>query len=346
MLLIVIPSQVVNQRYRLLSLIGTGGMGVVYQAIDRLNGQAVALKLVSQKAVDRLDTTEPISGTMERLSISLAHEFQVLASLRHPNIISVLDYGFYYIDGRAQIYYTMELLSGARTILDAGQTRTTIERIDLLAEVCQALIYLHRRGVLHRDLKPENILVTNDGVVKVLDFGLALLHAQDANDPVGGTLAYLAPEVLRGGAASESSDLYALGMIAYELLCGHPPFPRSNPGLMVQAILTTLPDLMPLLAIETAITPTNGTNDLMISDRPSLSALIAGLLAKDPDERPASALELMRALYSTTDRPLPVEPTHVRDSFLQAAAFVGRDAEMTTLIDAFNAMLAGQGSTC
>src|SRR5258706_15531538 len=152
---------------------------------------------------DRMDTR-----------LALAEEFQLLASLRHPNIISVLDYGF--DDGNP--YFTMELLDHAQTILECGRGQPLAAQVGLLVQVLQALAYLHRRGVIHHDLKPGNVLVTGEQV-KLLDFGLSVMRKQRSDDggTTSGTLAYLAPEVLSGLPSDETSDLYAVGVIAYEL---------------------------------------------------------------------------------------------------------------------------------
>src|SRR5262249_42494050 len=157
----------------------------------------------------RADAAE--NEVAEMLRLTLAREFRVLASLRHPNIISVLDYGF---DDDLSPYFTMELLEGAESIMKAGASLSTDGKIDLLAQTLQALAYLHRRGVIHRDLKPGNVMVVG-GRVKVLDFGVSTLRARDGEGGrvLVGTLPYMAPELLLGEAASEASDLYAIGTI-------------------------------------------------------------------------------------------------------------------------------------
>ncbi|HYO70229.1 MAG TPA: serine/threonine-protein kinase, partial [Archangium sp.] len=138
----------------LLSL-GHGGFGSVYLARDRLGG-LVALKQLHP-------------GPYRR-ALQLAREFELLASLRHPNIISVLDYGF---DGQQRPYLVLEFLDGAQTLTEAGWEQPRKVQAELLNQMLQALLYLHRRGIIHRDLKPANVLVA-DGQVKLLDFGLAI----------------------------------------------------------------------------------------------------------------------------------------------------------------------------
>src|SRR5262249_45005388 len=142
-----------------------------------------------------------ISDSMD-IRLALAREFQTLASLRHPNIISVLDYGF---DQERQPFFTMDLLENAPILTEYGSKLPLEDQVKLLVDVLQALKYLHRRGILHRDLKPANILVANEQA-KVLDFGLAMTHRESAEhtSTTSGTLGYMAPEVLRGYPATES----------------------------------------------------------------------------------------------------------------------------------------------
>lgn len=168
--------------------LGAGGMGEVYAVEDRLTGDQVALKRVLIKSDD--NTRQSVSSEHD-LRLALANEFHILSSLRHPGIISVMDYGF---DVEHSPYYTMMLLRQPRTILEAAQTCTFAEKVDLLIQILQALAYLHRQGILHRDLKPANILVDADQRVKLLDFGLAT-HKGTTDDPKG-TLLYMPPEVM------------------------------------------------------------------------------------------------------------------------------------------------------
>ena len=180
-------SKLIGKRYQLLEKIGEGGMGVVYLAHDRLNNETVALKQVQLTPDEKSSHHSPPQSVM-MLRQFLATEFELLASLRHPHIIAVRDYGF---DRHGQPYYTMAYLPEAQTLREASQDLSIPEKLTLIQQVLQALAYLHRRGVLHRDIKPANILVVN-GEARLLDFGMAQRTAEANKTPsAGGTMVYL-----------------------------------------------------------------------------------------------------------------------------------------------------------
>ncbi len=308
------PSIVISSRYQVLAKLGEGGMGTVYQAQDRMTGQTVALKRM-------LGQRHKLKATPQSDAAVLAQEFKFLASLRHPHIISVLDYG---VDGLGQPFYTMTLVEDAQEFNVVVSQRDLNGKIDLILQVLQALSYLHRRGILHRDLKPANVMVDRQGQVKVVDFGLAARAGQQ-NAPAG-TLIYMAPEVLRGESAVPQSDLYAVGIMAYESFAGQRPFAGSNAiALMYNAVYEPL-DLAPLLLA------------------PSLSIILQRLLTPSVEDRYSTAEAVMQALAEATGRPLVIETQATRESFLQAAEFVGRETELKSLNDALIAAEKGQGS--
>ncbi|MBN1135443.1 MAG: tetratricopeptide repeat protein, partial [Anaerolineae bacterium] len=304
----------IGGRYILHDQLGTGSQGAVYRATDRLTGQMVALKRVIAPLEWFDDAAE------DGLRLTLANEFQTLASLHHPHIIGVLDYGF---DAQRQPYFTMEYLHDAQTILQAGADKPVAEQVELLIQVLEVLVYLHRQGVLHRDLKPSNVLVV-DGVARVTDFGLSVPR-DEARGTVG-TFAYLAPEVLVGKPAGEAADLYAVGMIAYELFAGRHPFDLTNISRFIDGTLNASPDLA-ALGVDRA-----------------LAEVVGRLLAKDPLSRYPDAEACIAAFGQAVGRVLPRESAAIRESFLQAAKFVGRQAELAKLTAALDETLGGQGS--
>jgi tetratricopeptide (TPR) repeat protein len=310
----------IGKRYQLLEQLGAGGMGVVYRAFDRLNRQPVALKRVLNLGKAEPDTQA--GHTQTRLA--LANEFQTLASLHHPHIISVLDYGF---DAERNPYFTMTLLEKPRYLLAAAQGASVKQKVNLLIQTLEALSYTHRRGIIHRDLKPENILVTLEDEVKILDFGLALLrNTEPTDETISGTFAYMPPEVLLGGEISERMDLYAVGMMAYELFAGRHPFRVHNLQMLIQDILHT-----PVEPLE-------------LDSNDQLPLIIARLLLKEPGERYASAQEVIVALSEAMDQPVPPESIAIRESFLKAAQFIGREAELARLKAALREAVEGRGS--
>lgn len=318
MMQVIQQPQLIGKRYELGDRIGVGGMGAVYRAHDLLTGQYVALKQVISEG--------DLGDMNEGFRLALTQEFKLMASFHHPYIIEVIDYGF---DESRLPYYTMELLENTQTILEATHQKSITTKVTYLLQLLQALMYLHRRGVLHRDLKPANVLVVNNRV-HVLDFGLSVMRdrasATDNNQGVAGTVAYLAPEVLKGAHATEVSDLYAVGVIAYEMFKGEHPFPQTDISTLINSVLFKIPDISQL--------------DVSYD----IGSFIERLLMKDPDDRFANAGEAINALKYALDEPIELDSSATRDSFLQAARLVGRDRELGQLALALADAKEGQGS--
>lgn len=363
---VAMQEQTIHKRYILEKKLGKGGMGTVYGAVDRLTGEKVALKRVlSEKFLTNEESTT--------LRLRMAQEFQMLATLRHPNIIGVLDYGF---DETRHPFYTMRLLEQPRTIREAAVGQPLQRRIELLLQLLQALVYVHRRGIIHRDLKPDNVLVTPDGQVKVLDFGLAIAEHREKESELVGTPAYMAPETLQGAAPTELADLYAVGVIAYELIAGRHPYNLHDIQRLLHDILNTPPDLTPLKITSVAeytelteqftqkvevpeidlstrtvdtsaelseILAAEKENQPDLADYP-LALVISKLLSKNPERRYANAQQVIEDLCHATDMPVPVESEAIRESYLQAAKFVGRDYEFEKLTTALDEAVQGRGS--
>lgn len=309
------PLQTIAHRYRPLSLIGQGGMGTVYVAQDILTGQTVALKRV------RIPAGPPGRIELEDRLLRLSQEFRTLAGLRHPNIISVLDYGF---DHYRQPYFTMDLLSQPRTLTDSAVERDLQGRLRLLIDTLSALDYLHRHGVVHRDLKPANVLVDDRGTVRVVDFGVATARNHFSDHDSGGTISFMAPELFAGSPADFAADLYAFGVMLVMAFSGHHPFDHIPTTELITRVKDEAPNLT---GVPEAIQP-----------------LAAQLLAKSPNERPVSAQAVIDMLYNAFDLPVPPESEAVRESFLQASRFVGRQTELETLLTALDKSVRSEGS--
>lgn len=255
-------------RYELAEVIGRGGMGTVYRAVDLVLGRPVAVKLLPGLLADQ----DPINvARFER-------EARAAAALNHPAVVAVYDTG---ADETAR-FIVMELIPGRSldAILRDQGPLDPDRAAGIAARVADALAAAHAAGIVHRDIKPANVMVAEDGTVKVLDFGIA--RVMDAttltqNASVLGTAAYMAPEQALGKPADERSDIYSLGCVLYALLAGHPPF--SGDG--AAAILNQHANIAP---------PTLRHENGRVS--PELNALVMQMLAKSPDERAWTAAQV------------------------------------------------------
>jgi eukaryotic-like serine/threonine-protein kinase len=301
-----IRGQLLVNRYEVLAQIGEGGMGTVYRVFDRLTDTELALKRVTLPSL-----AGPASSPLaDNLRGTFAKEFKLLAALRHPHIVRVLDYG---IDPEYGPYFTMELLDPYLNILSYGRTLDERGRVQLMIGLLQALRYLHRYGLVHRDLKPSNLLVSPQGTVKVLDFGLATDVKHPQLTMVGSPF-YMAPETLRREPATPLSDLYSVGVIAYQLFALRLPF-DGEMSQLIEQILYQPPDLQ---QIERDVGP-------------RVAHWIAVLLAKEPDKRFTSATVALEALCAAVDITYPMDNTQQRENFIQTAPFIGREYERATL---------------
>jgi serine/threonine protein kinase/tetratricopeptide (TPR) repeat protein len=260
--------QVLAKRYRIDAEIGHGGMGVVYRGYDTVLKRIVAIKVISVYQVGE--------QTRERL----LSEAQAVARLNHPNIVTVYDA----VEHEGTPFIVMEFAEGGvlRFKTLPGVTRA----IEYVLQICSALSHAHAKGIIHRDIKPDNVLLSPGGVVKLTDFGLALnMDASQAinEDGIVGTLAYMAPEIIQGSMPSPQSDIYALGVLFYEILTGAPPFQGADVSNLLKEIL--MGDLMPPTVRNPAIPP-------------MLNALVLQLLQRDPDARLQSAQAVADALVA------------------------------------------------
>lgn len=276
------------------SLIGRGGMSEVYLA-QRADGQ------YAQRAALKL-----LNAELGQKSRYLLEERQILARLEHPAITRLIDGGMT-ADGRP--WLVMEYIDGRGIVEHCNAVRATLEqRLSIFVQVCDAVAYAHRHLIVHRDLKPENILVAADGSVHLLDFGVAhLLDAalpEAAQHTVHLTPGYAAPEQLDGSAVTTATDVYSLGVILYQLLCGRPPLDiaRLPMTLALQRILRDAPRL-PSEAARDGAAPVSAA--ALAGD---LDAIAVKALRKEPEHRYASAAELK----ADVERHLRHEPLAAR----------------------------------
>ncbi|HSR97937.1 MAG TPA: AAA family ATPase [Kofleriaceae bacterium] len=309
--------QVLDELYVLEAKLGEGGMGIVYRAHHRLDGRPVALKLVRRPEISARGGTAASMNTVQP-RLALAREFGTLSSLHHPNVVQVLDYGF---DDQFGPYFTMELLEAPQTVIEAAAELPLDGKLALLIQLLRSLAYLHRRGIIHRDLKPHNVMCVG-GVLKVVDFGLATRGATES--AIVGTVRYIAPELWEGQPPTVASDLYAFGVIVYELLTDDFP-ERGNDGCLLR------PRRFPRSPADPAVAD-------------ALWSLLEALLATDAGARPASAGAVIDALGRRFGDVMSFETPETRESFLQASELIGRDREMAALSGALSLLLAGTGS--
>jgi hypothetical protein len=265
-------------RYELLSPLGRGGMGQVWEGQDQRLGRRVAVKLLTREVL--ADRAEP-----NDLVRRFAREASVMAGLQHPGVPAVHDAGTY--DGG--LFLVLELIDGCTLgdlIAEQGPLPVAWAA-GIAAQMAAVLTSAHERGFVHRDVKPQNVMLTRDGTVKVLDFGVAavldqagMMRITSTGETIG-TLAYMAPEQLHSRDATPRTDLYALGCVLYEMLAGAPMFEATSPGALIHKHLSQTPAPLPRTDV-----------------RPELETLVMQLLEKEPAQRPADAKE-------TYDRLLP-----------------------------------------
>lgn len=273
------PGTRIDDRYEIIDVLGSGGMGHVYRARRLRLGDEVAIKVMQAT-----QTAPPESR--ERF----LRESRACAQLRHPNIVGILDFDF---DASNQPFMVMELLSGPslREEIELEAPMPPARVAAILEPVAAALQLAHDRGITHRDLKPANIVVhryeSGERVYKVIDFGLAAMKAASdetrLTDPAMflGTLAYAAPEQVRGDAVTPATDIYALGVIAYEMLTGARPFDAGNRVTLINQMLTVRP-----------VSPAVHRSGLS----ESIDRAVMRALDKNPLERWRSATDFVNAL--------------------------------------------------
>jgi hypothetical protein len=286
-------------------------MGTVYRVLDHVTGEERALKRIHPNPANRRFAVE-----------ALQREYQVLASLDHPRIIRVYDYG---VDD-AGPYYTMELLEG-RDMREAAPLPHQ-EACLYLRDIASSLVLLHARGLIHRDLSPANVRITADGHCKLLDFGALVPFGRQ--EKVVGTPPLVPPEAVEGGLLDQRADLYALGALAYWILTGRHAYPARQVGELLD--LWKSPPLPP--------------SSFAPSTPSQLDALVVSLLSADPLARPASAAEVIARFNAIGDLPPEgsKEVERLAMSFLASPRFTGRSAELSALDALVQGAVRGRGA--
>ena len=224
--------QIIKERYKVIELLGEGGMAFVYKAKDMQLERMVAIKTLKPNYVEQTTFVERFK-----------REAQTAANLNHPNIVQIFDWGI-----EEEPYFVMEYIEG-NTLTSIIANKKTISLSDVLfigAQVANGLEAAHTQGLVHRDIKPGNIMITPGGKVKVTDFGIVSIQDDESDitktGSILGTASYISPEQAQGKAVSVGSDLYSLGTVLYELLTGNPPFVAESPIATATKHLTEKPD--------------------------------------------------------------------------------------------------------
>ena len=254
-------------RYELDLRIAVGGMGEVWEATDHVIGRTVAIKILKDEYMG-----DP--GFLERFRAEARHA----ALVNHEGIASVFDYG----EENGSAFLVMELVPGEAlsTILERETSLSTDKTLDIVAQTSAALQAAHAAGLVHRDIKPGNLLITPDGRVKITDFGIARIADQvplTATGQVMGTVQYLSPEQASGHPASPATDIYSLGIVAYESLAGKRPFTGESQVAIAMAQINEQAPPLPATVAQ------------------PVQNFVAAMIAKKPEERPGSAATVARA---------------------------------------------------
>ena len=269
------PGQSLGVRYEVKALLGAGGMGMVYRAVDRELQEVVAIKTL-KPGIIASDTT-----ALERFK----SEIRLARKISHRNVVRTHDLG----ESRGLYFITMEFVEG-KSLKDLVRLRGRLPvqvMLPIAKQLCRALEVAHEAGVIHRDIKPQNMVVEGDGTLKVMDFGIARLASRTRSQgltevgTVIGTPEYMAPEQLLGDEIDARADIYSAGVVMYECLMGRLPFEAASPMVLIAKVLD-----------ETAAAP----HALHAEIPTALSALVMQAMARERDARPASAKDLHDAL--------------------------------------------------
>src|SRR5262249_14306334 len=272
--------KIVLGNYRLLEVLGQGGMSVVYKAQHRVTEQEVAIKILP-----------PDLAVYDDVKARFVEEARTLAKLEHPNIVGL----FNFVEADGRLHLVMQYVQGRtfeQLIAERGRVAWQ-EAVTIILVVLEALVYAHGRGYVHRDIKPSNILVREDGQIKVMDFGIAKITNSTRLTATGqtmGTVRYMSPEQVRGKELDGRSDLYSLGVTLYEALCGVTPFDgESHFEIMQKHLIKPIPPL----------------SDHGVEVPRALESALLHALQKSLDQRYRDAKQFRKALAPLLPQPSP-----------------------------------------
>ncbi len=270
---------IVDERYRITSRVGHGGMAEVFEATDIISKKIVAIKFIREDVM-----SNPVN--LKRFE----NEASIVAQLNDPNIVKIYNHGI--VEGRPYIAY--EYISGQslKEALDFRTRFSLFEAVDIMLQLTSALNAAHNKFIVHRDVKPDNIFIMADGTIKLGDFGIAQADFIQSNltstNEVVGSVHYMAPEIAKGEPATSKSDIYAAGVTFYELLSGHLPFERSNP---VDVAVSQVKDKFPPIKKYVPNCPKE------------VERIIDKAVKKNPKERYASIMEMHNDIKALKDNP-------------------------------------------
>ena len=303
-------------KYQITRELGAGGMGIVYQGFDPEQNRPIAIKMIGSRSNIRATVHANQAARAAALDINrrmmLVREARLSSDLRHPDIVRVFDYGQH----AGLLYIVMEYLEGRSLdrIILVRNAFNLVQKIGMIAQICDALTFAHAHGVIHRDIKPANAFVLKSGRVKVLDFGLAAKLSEPSPEKrtFAGTPNYAAPEVVLGNSRYDAKvDIWATGIAFYELLTGIPPFAAKS---LTEIFHKICHEPLPPFPAE-------------IAESDAIRQILATALAKDPDSRYASAEEFSADLRQLLKRIQESESAPIKSSIGEPAAL----AEGSTL---------------
>jgi eukaryotic-like serine/threonine-protein kinase len=284
---VLLPGEVLDDRYRLDHRLATGGMGDVWRATDTVLGRPVAVKVMLPALLTDPDFTARFQA-----------EARMMATLRHPGVVQVYDYGQAKVASGDVVYLVMTYVDGeplSRRLAAAGRLPVA-ETLRIVARAADALQAVHQSGIVHRDVKPANLLVQRDGTVVLVDFGVARSAAATKLTGTGnvvGTALYMAPEQISGEPVSGATDVYALGALTFHCIAGHPPFEGDN-------------------ALQIAFQQVHDEPPPLPEDVPAaVRALVARAMAKQPADRFPDAAAFAQAARAALTEPDADAPTEV-----------------------------------